>query len=57
LALPSQVRILPPPSQSAARSLEHLLELRVEHILVSHGEPILGDGHSVLSAAIADARG
>jgi glyoxylase-like metal-dependent hydrolase (beta-lactamase superfamily II) len=33
-------------------SLRPLLELPVEQVLVSHGEPVLADGHEALAAAI-----
>jgi hypothetical protein len=36
-----------------ADSLRPLLELPVERILVSHGEPVLGDGRSALAEALA----
>jgi glyoxylase-like metal-dependent hydrolase (beta-lactamase superfamily II) len=41
--------------QVVARSLEPLLELPVERILCSHGEPVVEDAHAVLTAAIRDA--
>jgi glyoxylase-like metal-dependent hydrolase (beta-lactamase superfamily II) len=34
-------------------SLRFLLELPIEMVLVSHGEPVLTDGHAVLAAALA----
>jgi glyoxylase-like metal-dependent hydrolase (beta-lactamase superfamily II) len=34
-------------------SLAPLLELPVEHVLVSHGEPVLGDGGRALAAVLA----
>ena len=34
-------------------SLAPLLELPVEHVLVSHGEPVLGDGGEALAAVLA----
>lgn len=34
------------------RSLRPLLELPVEHVLVSHGEPVLGDGARALRAVL-----
>jgi hypothetical protein len=39
-----------------ARLLEGLLELPVERVLVSHGEPVLHDGRAALARAIAAAR-
>jgi len=36
-----------------AQSLRPLLDLPVERILVSHGEPVLFDGRSALAAALA----
>ena len=33
-------------------SLQPLLELPVERVLVSHGEPVLGDGHAALAAVL-----
>jgi hypothetical protein len=33
--------------------LRPLLELPVELVLVSHGEPVLQDGHAALSKALA----
>lgn len=34
------------------RSLQRLLELPVERVLTSHGEPVLSDGHTVLERAL-----
>jgi hypothetical protein len=34
-------------------ALRPLLELPVERVLVSHGEPVLADGHSALAAALS----
>jgi hypothetical protein len=34
-----------------------LLELPIERVLVSHGEPVLRGGHGALARAIAEARG
>lgn len=34
-------------------SLRRLLELPVEHVLTSHGEPVLGGGHAALAHALA----
>ncbi|HTA12619.1 MAG TPA: hypothetical protein VK765_04290 [Solirubrobacteraceae bacterium] len=34
-----------------------LLELPIEWVLVSHGEPVLRGGHGALERAIAEARG
>jgi len=36
------------------RSLRGLLDLPVELVLVSHGEPVLENGHAALSRALAD---
>lgn len=36
--------------------LEPLLALPIERVLVSHGEPVLGDGAAALTHAIAEAR-
>jgi hypothetical protein len=36
--------------------LAPLLELSIERVLVSHGEPVLHDGRAALARAIADAR-
>jgi hypothetical protein len=36
-----------------AERLRPLLELPVERVLVSHGEPVLADGHAALSRALA----
>jgi glyoxylase-like metal-dependent hydrolase (beta-lactamase superfamily II) len=44
-----------PESTSPAKladSLRPLLELPIERVLVSHGEPVLADGHAALSAAL-----
>ncbi|HEX8120091.1 MAG TPA: hypothetical protein VF549_02390 [Solirubrobacteraceae bacterium] len=35
-----------------AESLRPLLDLPVEHVIVSHGEPVLGDGRAVIARAI-----
>jgi hypothetical protein len=34
-------------------TLVPLLELDVEHVLVTHGDPVLGDGHTALERALA----
>jgi glyoxylase-like metal-dependent hydrolase (beta-lactamase superfamily II) len=34
-------------------SLRPLLELPVEHVLVSHGQPVLGDGRAALAAVLS----
>jgi hypothetical protein len=39
-----------------AELLAPLLELPIERVLVSHGEPVLHDGRAALARAIADAR-
>jgi hypothetical protein len=39
-----------------AELLSPLLELAVERVLVSHGEPVLHDGRAALARAIAEAR-
>ena len=36
-----------------AKSLRPLLDLPVRRVLVSHGEPVLEDGHAALAAALA----
>jgi glyoxylase-like metal-dependent hydrolase (beta-lactamase superfamily II) len=36
-----------------AASLRPLLELPVEQVLLSHGDPVLSDGHAALAAALA----
>jgi glyoxylase-like metal-dependent hydrolase (beta-lactamase superfamily II) len=36
-----------------AQTLRPVLELPVEHVLVSHGEPVLGNGRRALAAALA----
>ena len=38
-------------------SLRRLLELPIEHVLVSHGEPVLGDGRAAVARALASASG
>jgi hypothetical protein len=38
-----------------ARLMRPLLELPIERVLVSHGEPVLRDGRAVLARAIAEA--
>ena len=35
-------------------ALRPLLDLPVEHVIVSHGEPVLGDGRRLLAAAIGE---
>jgi hypothetical protein len=40
-----------------ARLLRALLELPIERVLVSHGEPVLHDGRAALARAISDAGG
>jgi hypothetical protein len=39
-----------------AELLDPLLELPIERVLVSHGEPVLHDGRAALARAIAEAR-
>jgi hypothetical protein len=39
-----------------ARLMEPLLELPIERVLVSHGEPVLVDGRAALARALAEAR-
>ena len=41
-------------SRDFKRSLRGLLDLPVEMVLLSHGEPVLDDGHAVLERALAD---
>jgi hypothetical protein len=38
-----------------ARLLRSLVELPIERVLVSHGEPVLRDGRAALARAIAEA--
>jgi hypothetical protein len=40
-----------------ATRMEGLLELPIERVLVSHGEPVLSAGHRALTRALAEARG
>jgi hypothetical protein len=40
-----------------ARLMEPLIELPVERLLVSHGEPVLHDGRAALARAIREGRG
>jgi hypothetical protein len=40
-----------------AELMRPLLELPIERVLVSHGEPVLRDGRAALARAIAEARG
>lgn len=40
-----------------AELLRPLLELPIERVLVSHGEPVLRDGRAALARAIAEVRG
>jgi hypothetical protein len=40
-----------------ARLMRPLLELAIERVLVSHGEPVLRDGRAALARAIAEAEG
>ncbi len=40
-----------------AQQMRPLLELPVERLLVSHGEPVLHDGRAALARAISEARG
>jgi hypothetical protein len=37
--------------------MRRLLELPIERVVVSHGEPVLHDGRAALARAIADAEG
>ncbi|MBA3365316.1 MAG: hypothetical protein H0U03_05955 [Actinobacteria bacterium] len=39
--------------QSVRRALRHLLELPIEQVLLSHGEPVLERGHEALAKALA----
>src|SRR5437763_13673038 len=38
-------------------SLRRLLELPIEHVLVAHGEPVLGGGRAAVARALASASG
>ena len=51
---PSWLDYLPDAGGIAALrdALAPLLELPVEHVLVSHGEPVVGDGRKALAAAL-----
>jgi hypothetical protein len=40
--------------EAVRASLQPLLELPIERILVSHGEPVLADGHGALARALRD---
>jgi hypothetical protein len=40
-----------------ARQLRRLVELPIERVLVSHGEPVLHDGRAALARAVAEASG
>jgi hypothetical protein len=40
-----------------ARLMRPLLELPIERVLVSHGEPVLHDGRAALARALAEAQG
>jgi hypothetical protein len=42
---------------AVAMLMRRLLELPIERVLVSHGEPVLHDGRAALAHAIADAEG
>jgi glyoxylase-like metal-dependent hydrolase (beta-lactamase superfamily II) len=42
------------PPRDFKRSLRGLLDLPVEMVLVSHGEPVLRNGHAALERALAD---
>ena len=44
------------PREVVLASLQPLLELPVERILVSHGEPVLADGRAALARALRDER-
>ena len=44
-------------STGLAERMRPLLELAIERVLVSHGEPALRDGHSALARAIEEAGG
>lgn len=53
--------VLPPESwfvgdsrEAVRRSLRDLLELPIEHVLTSHGEPVLSVGHAALERALRD---
>ncbi len=43
--------------RGVAAELRELLELPVERVLVSHGEPVLHDGRAALAHAVAEAEG
>ncbi|HEX2087931.1 MAG TPA: hypothetical protein VHF89_19750 [Solirubrobacteraceae bacterium] len=49
----SWMRYLPLDQAGLAESLRPLLDLPVEAVVVSHGEPVLRDGHAAISAAIS----
>jgi hypothetical protein len=48
----SWMRYLDLDQAGLAESLRPLLALPVEHVIVSHGEPVLGDGRAVIARAI-----
>ena len=41
--------------RDVAALMRPLLELPIERVLVSHGEPVLHGGHTALARAIAEA--
>ena len=45
-----------PIAAGVAQLMLSLLDLPIERVLVSHGEPVLHDGRAALAQAIAEAR-
>lgn len=48
----SWMRYLKLDQAGLAEALRPLLALPVEHVIVSHGEPVIGDGHASIARAI-----
>lgn len=48
----SWLRYLPLDQAGLAKALRPLLDLPVEHVIVSHGEPVLGGGRALIARAI-----
>jgi glyoxylase-like metal-dependent hydrolase (beta-lactamase superfamily II) len=50
------LRVLPAPAEQDSNafydSLRRLLDLPIEHVLVAHGEPVLGDGRKRIAEAL-----
>ncbi len=56
MGVDSALRVCPPPNlgdrETWERSLHRLLDWAIEHVLVSHGDPVIGDGAARIREAL-----